>query len=110
MEVYIQSCGVTVDQDYSWQKMNDDGSGQIETPTSIAWIDRFIQKDAPSIFIGRKAERLILFISNLESIDRFDYMGRKARNSLLWIANGSVGYLRCCRGRRWTDRRSQLGV
>jgi|GEM_PF-5341592 len=87
MEIYIQSCGKSLEQDYSWQKLSDDERAyKIEPPKIMEWINRYVQKDAHSVFIGRKENKLILFISNLESSKRSDYVGRKARNSILYIA------------------------
>ncbi len=88
MEVYVQSCGSAVDQDYSWQKIADGNrSEKVESPSTIKGVNQFIQKDAPSIFIGRNASQLIFFISNLESTKRFDHVRRKIRNSILCITN-----------------------
>lgn len=87
MEIYIQSCGKSLEQDYSWQKLSDDERAyKVEPSKIIEWINRYVQKDAHSVFIGRKENKLILFISNLESSQRSDYVGRKARNSILFIA------------------------
>jgi hypothetical protein len=85
MEIYIQSCGSAVEQDYSWQIISEDKPHKVETPSIIKWINQFVQKDAPSVFIGRKTDQLILFISNLESANRLDHVRRKARNSILCI-------------------------
>lgn len=87
MEIYIQSCGKSLEQDYAWQKLSDNERAyKIEPPKIMEWINRYVQKDAHSVFIGRKENKLILFISNLESSKRSDYVGRKARNSILCVA------------------------
>lgn len=99
MEVYVQSCGFSVDDDYRWLRVDADFQ-QPEIPpimTRLILTDNrsqvrvtdLIQSEAPSLVLARDSGELLLLITGLEASQRQDFRGRKIRNSLAWVCQDS---------------------
>lgn len=99
MEIYIQSCGFSVDDDYRWLRVNADFQ-QPEIPpilTRLILTDNrtqvrvtdLIQSESPSLVLARDSGELLLLITGLEARERQDFRGRKIRNSVAWVCQDS---------------------
>ncbi|MGB3507879.1 MAG: hypothetical protein WBA93_01260 [Microcoleaceae cyanobacterium] len=99
MEMYVQSCGFSVDDDYRWLKVNADFQ-QPEIPlimTRLILTDNrtevritdLIQSEAPSLVLARNDGELFLLVTGLESRERQDFRGRKIRNSVALVCQDS---------------------
>ncbi|MFB2834411.1 hypothetical protein [Floridanema evergladense] len=103
MQIYVQSCGVYPNHDYTWVR---DDNKQIK-PSLLYSIDRLRQKNAPSIIISRTGGELILLVFGLRTSQRYDFQGREIFNSLVWIAQVAeeafVRKLAACALRREQD-------
>ncbi|MGA9380349.1 MAG: hypothetical protein WBV73_16415 [Phormidium sp.] len=82
MQIYVQSCGVYPNHDYTWLR-NDN---ELIKPLVLHSIDRLRQKNAPAIILSKTGEELLLLIFGLKSSQRCDFQGREIFNSLVWIA------------------------
>jgi len=85
MQIYVQSCGVYPNHDYTWLR---DDNKQIK-PTLLHCVDRLRQKNAPAVIISRMGEELLLLVFGLKSSKRYDFQGREIFNSLVWIAKAA---------------------
>ena len=85
MQIYVQSCGVYPNHDYTW--LRDDNT--LINPPLLHSLDRLRQKNAPSIIISRTGEELLLLIFGLETSQRYDFLGRQIFNSLVWRATST---------------------
>ncbi|MFB2937641.1 hypothetical protein ACE1B6_20525 [Aerosakkonemataceae cyanobacterium BLCC-F154] len=82
MEIYVQSCGVYPNHDYTWLR-NDN---KLIKPPVLHSVDRLRQKNAPAVILSRTGEELRLLVFALKSKQRCDFQGREIFNSLVWIA------------------------
>jgi hypothetical protein len=85
MEIYIQSAGVSQEQDYSWQKISANSQQPIDEPELVEAFKHLLDTQSYSILIGRKSSRLILLVTGMKSSQRKDYRGRTLRNSIAFI-------------------------
>ena len=96
MTIYIQSCGVSQDNDYRWLKIRE--NNQIpEIPPILKRpfpraagitirVTDLIDSQTPSIVLARSDRELLLLVTGLKAKEeRTDFMGRKVRNSVAWV-------------------------
>lgn len=93
MVIYVQSRGISQENDYRWLKV--DRNTQIsEIPTSLtepingtrAKIVELIDSQKFSLVLARLSDRLLLLVTGLKARDeRTDFTGRKVRNSIVWL-------------------------
>ncbi len=99
MKIYLQSCGFTQDDDYSWLKITETGQSP-EIPVILRktipttngnqiLITDLIQSESPSILIARIEHELLLLVTGLKAKERRDFRGREVRNSLALITDNS---------------------
>ncbi|MHC5729887.1 MAG: hypothetical protein ACYTXY_38385, partial [Nostoc sp.] len=86
MEIYVQSAGVSEQQDYIWQKITETGQKRVDEPILVKNFKDLLQTEAPSIFIGRESNKLILLVTGMKATQRKDYRNRTIRNSIALIA------------------------
>ncbi|MBN3878084.1 hypothetical protein [Nostoc sp. JL23] len=86
MEIYVQSAGVSEQQDYIWQKITETGQKRVDEPILVKKFKDLLQTEAPSIFIGRESNKLILLVTGMKATQRKDYRNRTIRNSIALIA------------------------
>ena len=93
MDIYVQSCGVSQDNDYRWLKIEKERQTPkipqiINRPipgTSVRVTD-MIESKTPSIVIARSYGELLLLVTGLEARkERADFIGRQVRNSVAWV-------------------------
>ncbi len=96
MAIYVQSCGVSQDNDYRWLKIRQNthipeipailkrpfpGS----TGTTVR-VTNMIDSKTPSIILARWDGELLLLVTGLKAKEeRADFQGRPVRNSVAWI-------------------------
>ena len=80
MQIYVQSCEYSPDDDYSWQP---------EIPAIIKQkqVNHLIQSESPSIVLARYQSNLLLLLTGLEANERKDFRGRKIRNSVAIVCD-----------------------
>jgi|GEM_PF-2490839 len=83
MEIYVQSAGVSQEQDYFWQEINS--QQRTEEPELVQAFKHLLDTQSYSILIGRKSQRLILLVTGMKASQRKDYRGRTIRNSIAFI-------------------------
>ncbi|MEO1377450.1 MAG: hypothetical protein AAFW70_24845, partial [Cyanobacteria bacterium J06635_10] len=86
MEIYILSAGVSQQQDYIWQEITETKQQVVNKPNLVSEFNNLLETQAHSIFIGRKSNKLILFVTGMEASKRKDYRNRTIRNSIAVIA------------------------
>ncbi len=87
MEIYVQSAGVSEEQDYCWQEIKDNSQEWVEEPGLVTDFKHLLQTESPSILIVRKNNQLILLVTGMKASKRKDYRGRPIRNSIAFIAD-----------------------
>lgn len=100
MAIYVQSCGVSQDNDYRWLKIREN-THIPETPailkrpfpgvagTTVRVTD-MIDSKTPSIVLARSDGELLLYVTGLKAKDeRADLYGRPVRNSVAWTFQDS---------------------
>lgn len=100
MAIYVQSCGVSQDNDYRWLKIREN----IHIPETPAILKRpfpgaaettvrvteMIDSKTPSIVLARSDGELLLYVTALKAKDeRADLFGRPVRNSVAWTFQDS---------------------
>lgn len=89
MNIYIQSRGIAPEDDYCWLKI-EDGNQVVAIPEILNRLSlvSLIDSQTFSLVLARDKQEFILYITGLEATPpEVDFMGRKIRNSLLWIAS-----------------------
>lgn len=94
MKIYVQSRGVDPEDDYRWLKIDQENQVQ-ETPS---FLNQAIASGYPSLVslidshkfslvLARMQNNLVLLVTGLVATNaQLDFMGRKIRNSIFWIA------------------------
>ncbi|NEN97531.1 MAG: hypothetical protein F6K50_18975 [Moorea sp. SIO3I7] len=86
MKLYVQSAGLSQDQDYFWQEITKHEQKPIDEPDLVKKYKLLLETQAYSIFIGRESGNLILLVTGMKASKRKDYRGRTIRNSIALIA------------------------
>lgn len=86
MEIYVQSAGVSQQQDYIWQCITETGQERVDEPILVKNFKGLLETEAPSILIARANNQLILLVTGMKSSQRKDYRDRTIRNSIALIA------------------------
>jgi len=87
MTIYIQSRGIAPEEDYRWVKITDNQQ-IVSTPGFLNQLSlvSLIDSQKFSLVLTRQPEHFILLITGLEGTKaRVDFMGRKIRNSVVWV-------------------------
>jgi WD40 repeat protein len=88
MEIfYIQSAGISQEQDYSWQKISNNCQQAEDEPELVREFKHLLNTQAYSILVGRKRQQLILLVTGMKASQRQDYRGRNLRNSIAFITD-----------------------
>ncbi|MDB9493662.1 hypothetical protein PN441_03925 [Spirulina major CS-329] len=87
MKIFFQSRGISQDNGFRWLK-NDE---HLEEPSQELLkesvnFDSLIDSESYSIILKQKNQKLFLLITAMQAEERIDFMGRRIRNSVLWIA------------------------
>ncbi|TVQ41837.1 MAG: hypothetical protein EA365_16660 [Gloeocapsa sp. DLM2.Bin57] len=86
--IYIQSRGITPEDDYCWLKIED--NNQVTAIPEILnrlSLVSLIDSQMFSLVLAYQQPYFILLVTGLEATPpELDFMGRKIRNSLLWIS------------------------
>lgn len=85
MKIYVQSAGVSQQQDYIWQQITQTDQKRVDEPILVKDFKGLLETEAPSILIGRKNDQLILLVTGMKSSKRKDYRNRTIRNSIALI-------------------------
>lgn len=90
MDVYIQSRGFDLRQEYSWLKISERVESR-EAPPLTDEFKNLIDSDASSLslVLGRLNGQLILYVVGLQSTDRKDFARRTIGNSGVWVSHNS---------------------
>lgn len=93
MDIYILSRGTTHSQGFSWRKITEEGEEPAE-PNIPPKFNNLIDpnKSFPSLsslVLGRYKDKLILYITGLQAIDRKDSRQRDLYNSVVYIGQNS---------------------
>lgn len=95
MQVYVQSRGIAQEDDYRWLKL-EANQQVIATPN---FLNQAIAPGYPSLVsvidshkfslvLTRQQQQLVLLVTGLEANQgESDFMGRKIRNSVVWLAS-----------------------
>lgn len=88
MEIFVQSCGISVDYGYNWVDKN---KVIVEKP-NIA--NNFIDllQEYFSVLIARENQKLLLVVTGIESARRRDYQNRTIFISVAWIVEDNHVY------------------
>ena len=94
-DIYVQSCGLGSNQDYSWQKINEDNSQRPEIPpllddkidkkSKTPKISDLYASQDPSLVILRNGDKLLLLVTALKAVERSKKYGRSLRNSIAFV-------------------------
>jgi hypothetical protein len=92
MVIYVQSRGISQDNDYRWLKIQKDRQ-VCENPqllnepiNSVGKPVDFIDSQKFSLILARSRQNLFLLVTGLKAREeRTDFMGRKIRNSVIWL-------------------------
>ncbi len=93
MAIYIQSCGISQDNDYRWLKINQN-EAKPENPQvllqsinnlSIKPIELIDSQKSSIILLSLRNDYCLLVTGLRARKERTDFMGRPIRNSVLWI-------------------------
>lgn len=84
MQIYIQSRGIAQENDYKWLKLPDQTP---EIPQELHHISvENIDSQKYSLILAKRNNQFILLVTGMQSrVERTDFMGRRIRNSVLWI-------------------------
>lgn len=96
MAIYVQSRGISQENDYRWLKIKESRqipeippilkrpiTGPAQTPVRVT---DAIDSHTPSIVLARSDGELLLLLTGLEARqERTDFTGRKLRNSIAWV-------------------------
>jgi hypothetical protein len=87
MTIYVQSRGESQDHDYCWLEVSKNGEPEIIIPPGLEKIrsGQLIDNQKPSLILARSDRYLILLLAALESQNRTDFVGRRIRNSVVWV-------------------------
>ncbi|MBD2612006.1 hypothetical protein H6G94_12075 [Nostoc punctiforme FACHB-252] len=96
MQLYVQSRGINQEYDYRWLKIKQHNQvpeippilqTQISDNSGTAFrVADMIDSQVPSIILIRSNGELLLLVTALEAREeRIDFMGRRVRNSVVWI-------------------------
>ncbi|MDY6781463.1 MAG: hypothetical protein SW833_02740 [Cyanobacteriota bacterium] len=100
MRIYVQSCGVSQDNDYCWLKIRHNRSVReippiLKRPLSghsqgIVRVTDVIESQSLSMVVARDDGELLLLLTGLPAREeRTDFMGRRVRNSVAWVGEDS---------------------
>lgn len=100
MRIYVQSCGVSQENDYCWLKIRPNRSIReippiLKRPLSgrsqgIVRVTDAIESQTLSMVVARDDGELLLLLTGLPAREeRTDFMGRRVRNSVAWICDNS---------------------
>lgn len=92
MTLYVQSRGTSQEDDYRWLKIEETA----QMPQTPSFLNQSLSPQYPSLvslidshkfslILARDGQHFILLVTGLESTHT-DFMGRKIRNSVVWIA------------------------
>jgi hypothetical protein len=98
IQIYVQSAGISQEQDYFWQKISNSSQQTINEPELVQEFKHLLNSQAYSILVGRKREQLILLVTGMKASKRKDYRGRILRNSIAFIADATSENERTIRG------------
>ncbi|MGD1705066.1 putative Ig domain-containing protein [Dapis sp. BLCC M229] len=84
--IYVQSGGISQDDDYQWKEINFDNDTQdiVDCPLLVKSFKHLLDSKAPSLLLARSNKQLLLLVTDIPS-QRRDYMNRIIRNSVAWI-------------------------
>jgi hypothetical protein len=89
MEIFVQSCGISVDYGYNWV---DENQVIVEKPNIL---NNFIDllQDSLSLLIARENQKLLLVVTGIPSAKR-DYQNRIIFISVAWIVDDNEAKIR----------------
>ena len=89
MKTYIQSRGKSQDHDYTWLEVAKSEEQNSLIPPELKDIrpGDIIDSQKPSIILAHNKSKIVLLVTALRTRDeRTDLVGRRIRNSVVWIA------------------------
>jgi hypothetical protein len=89
MTIYIQSRGIAPEDDYCWLKI-EDANQVVAIPQILNQLGlvSLIDSQMFSLVLARHQQYFILLVTGLEATPgEVDFMGRKIRNSLVWMSS-----------------------
>ena len=88
MTIYVQSRGKSQEHDYRWLEVRKESQSPVIPPLlKDLKVEELIESQRPSLILARSDRYLLLLVTALESREeRTDFMGRRVRNSVAWVA------------------------
>ena len=88
MSIYVQSRGKSQEHDYRWLEVRKESQSPVIPPLlKDLKVEELIESQKPSLILARSGRYLLLLVTALESREeRTDFMGRRVRNSVAWVA------------------------
>lgn len=88
MTIYVQSRGKSQEHDYRWLEVRKESQSPVIPPLlKDLKVEELIESQKPSLILARSGRYLLLLVTALESREeRTDFMGRRVRNSVAWVA------------------------
>lgn len=93
LNIYVLSCGVAQEHDYCWCKIRENSQPKEIPPILINRLRAtdYIDSQKPSIILAYSDREYLLLVTALDtSPERTDFMGRRIRNSIAWVAQGPI--------------------
>ncbi len=100
MQIYIESRGLSQDDDYRWLKVTKDSQTRVDKedlPTIIQEANQLIDSESASIVLSRKNNSLLFLLTSIEPVDRVDFAHRQIRISVAWLMPDSLDNQRILR-------------
>lgn len=93
LATYILSCGISPEHGYTWLLVDEEGSKEV-MPNFLGpafRVSEYIDSQKPSIILAHSNGEYLLLVTALDtSPERTDFMGRRIRNSIAWIAKAPL--------------------
>ena len=90
MNIYVQSCGVEQDRDYSWLQIFAESTPKRQTPPLSEKVVTLIHNESPSVVLERlENEQLLLLIAGIEPEGKLDILDRQIRVSVAWVGESA---------------------
>ncbi len=88
MTIYVQSRGKSQDHDYRWLEIGKESqSPSIPPLLKDLKVEELIESQKPSLILARSGKYLLLLVTAMDSREeRTDFIGRRVRNSVAWVA------------------------
>ncbi|MDP8966142.1 MAG: hypothetical protein M3O33_19600 [Cyanobacteriota bacterium] len=100
IDMYVQSCGISQDQDYHWRKIISQDNQPREIPRilraatrlengiKIRLTDKYDSQES-TVVLAQDGKELLLFFTAIEAIERTKNYGYQVRNSVALTTNYS---------------------